>query len=122
MQFIKTWALVICSTLAISVTANAEVGKYPNVTLVAVNEINRDWVKIGLLGSGSEGHYFDGERHPNQAHMLTAFACNLYNRTAVLLSLFGRPLTHSIKGNPIEGPYLLLKDSYYLYACALAYE
>ena len=61
MQFIKTWALVICSTLAISVTANAEVGKYPNVTLVAVNEINRDWVKIGLLGSGSEGQSRLGE-------------------------------------------------------------
>ena len=106
--------MILAAVLLAPMTGNAKIGKFPAVDIVAVNEINKDWVKISLLGQ-----HFNPQRHTQQSDKLAAFVCELYNRTAIQLSLFGGPLTHNIHGDPIEGPHLLLKNSYYLYACAL---
>ena len=116
--------LVVCTvSLMVSSTGHAKIGQFPYVPFVAVKDIDLNWVTISIAGgvrsSDDSAEYWDDEEHPSQAIDLADFACKLYNRKAVMLSLFGGPLSHNIHGNPMKAPHLILENSYYLFACAI---
>ena len=114
---------LLVAALMVPVSVNAEIERRPNTPLVAVKEIDPNWVTISVLGDtigDSPYGYWNAEKHPVQANALAAFVCKLYDRTAVSLSLFGGPVTHDMLGKPIvKPPYHITKNSYYLFACAV---
>ena len=123
MNIIKFSIGLLVAGLMIPTIVHAEIGKRPNTPLVAVKEIDPNWVTISALGESIDDSglgYWNVENHPAQANALATFVCQLYNRTAVSLSLFGGPITHGIfDGEPLKSPYLIMKNSYYLFACAV---
>ena len=119
---LKLIIVVTSATMAsvlLAFMAGAEVGKRPSTPLVAVKEIDPNWITISVVRGVGQNDAWDGQQHPAQANALGAFVCKLYDRTAVSLSLFGGPLTRNIYGQPMRQPYPIMKNSYYLFACAV---
>ena len=119
-----TGLLVMCmASLMVSSAGTAKIGQFPDAPFVAVKDIDPNWVEISIVGgvrsSDGSAEWWDEEKHSTQAIDLADFVCNLYNRTAVMLSLFGGPLSHNIHGKPMRTPHLIMKNSYYLFACAI---
>ena len=103
-MLVTVGAVIGCVSLG-TVPASAEVREYPNVNVVAVQEIDTDWVKISAFDTFN----VDNSSHIDQAYDLADFACALYNREEVMLSFFGNVADNG----------LVFPNAYYLFACAL---
>ena len=109
---ITAGAVIGCVALG-TVPANSEVGEFPHTPLVAVKEIESDWVKIQAL----DGFNVNVPNHLDQAQALADFSCRLYDRQAVMLSFFGNYIEETFGRTDIKLGDVL--DAHYLFACAL---
>ena len=108
---ISILAAVIAAVLLMAsapTLVHSEVGQYPDTPLVVVVEIDEDWVRL----EGLKGFDSNKQDHLNQVYSLGQFACQLYNRDAVLLS---QSIETENDGTLRRGN----KRVYYLLACAL---
>ena len=101
---LKAFLGILVTVLIVPSIVHAEIGRRPNTPLVAVKEIDPNWVTISVVSGVGQDNSWDQQQHPAQANALAAFVCGLYNRKAVVLSLFGVPLRTTFTANQSSNP------------------
>ena len=73
--------MILAGVLLAPMAGNAKVGKYPDSPNVVVTEVGNNWIRIQTVGNK-----FRSDTHMDEVHSLAEYTCNLWDRSAVVLS------------------------------------
>ena len=109
------FAAIIAVLLVAFVSASSEavVGKRPDAPLSSIRDFDPNWVELHVF----KGFNINNQKHVDRATSLADYVCELYNRTAILLTLT-QPNNFRLisKQGLVSSGHV---DLYYTFACAI---